>query len=102
MVKIGPLTDGQRRDRLARHIVDTQASQSPRAVGLVQSGWTVGLLAAFLLARFRLRLSPTSVRRHLKAGGWRWARPRLAPATHAPVGQRKVDPVASWKLLQIA
>jgi transposase len=90
------------RDRLARHIVDTQASQSPSAVGLVQSCWTVGLLAAFLLARFRLPLSPSSVRRHLKAGGWRWARPRLAPATHAPVGQRKVDPGAPWKLAQIA
>ena len=90
------------RERLARHIVDTQASQSPRAAGLVQACWTVGLLAAFLAARFRLRLSPTSVRRHLKAGGWRWARPRLAPATHAPVGQRKVDPAASWKLVQIA
>src|SRR3712207_633987 len=54
------------RDRLARHIGDAQASQSPRAGGLVQSGWTVGLLAAFLLARSRLPLSPTSVRRHLK------------------------------------
>ena len=90
------------RDRLARHIVDTQASQSPRAVGLVQSCWTVGLLAAFLAARFRLRLSPTSVRRHLKADGWRRARPRLAPATHAPAGQRKVDPASEWKLAQIA
>jgi transposase len=90
------------RDRLARHIVDTQASQSPRAVGLVQSCWTVGLLAAFLAARFRLALSPSSVRRHLKAGGWRWARPRLAPATHAPAGQRKVDPAAEWKLAQVA
>lgn len=90
------------RDRLARHIVDTQASQSPRAVGLVQSCWTVGLLAAFLLARFRLPLSPSSVRRHLKAGGWRRARPRLAPATHAPAGQRKVDPASEWKLVQIA
>jgi transposase len=90
------------RDRLARHIVDTQASQSPRAVGLVQSCWTVGLLAAFLMARFRLPLSPSSVRRHLKAGGWRWARPRLAPATHAPAGQRKVDPASEWKLAQIA
>ena len=90
------------RDRLARHIVDAQASQSPRAVGLVQSCWAVRLLAAFLLARFRLRLSPSSVRRHLKAGGWRWARPRLAPATHAPAGQRKVDPASEWKLAQVA
>jgi len=90
------------RDRLARHIVDTQASQSPRAVGLVQSCWTVGLLAAFLLARLRLPLSPSSVRRHLKAGGWRWARPRLAPAAHAPAGQRKADPASEWKLAQIA
>src|SRR5918911_3133841 len=90
------------RDRLARHIVDTQASQSPRAVGLVQSCWTVGLLAAFLAARFRLVLSPSSVRRHLKAGGWRWARPGLAPATHAPPGQRRADPASEWKLAQIA
>jgi transposase len=90
------------RDRLARHIIDAQASQSPRAVGLMQGCWTVGLLAAFLLARLRLRLSPSSVRRHLKAGGWRWARPRLAPATHAPAGQRKVDPASEWKLARIA
>ena len=27
---------------------------------------------------------------------------RLAPATHAPAGQRKVDPAASWRLAQIA
>ena len=90
------------RERLARHIVDAQASQSPRAVGLVQACWTVGLLAAFLAARFRLPLSPSSVRRYLKASGWRWARPRLAPARHAPAGQRKVDPTSEWKLAQIA
>ena len=90
------------RDRLARQIVDTQASNPPCNSGLVQGCWTVGLLAAFLLARFGLALSPSSVRRHLKAGGWRWARPRLAPATHAPGGQRQVDPAAEWKLAQIA
>jgi transposase len=86
------------RDRLARQIVDAQASNPPCNNGLVQVCWTVGLLAAFLAARFRLRLSPSRVRRHLKASGWRWARPRLAPATHAPVGQRKVDPAAAVKL----
>jgi transposase len=86
------------RDRLARQIVDTQASNPPGNNGLVQTCWTVGLLAAFLLSRFRLDLSPSSVRRHLKAGGWRWGRPRLAPATHAPGGQKKVDPAAATKL----
>jgi transposase len=89
------------KDRLARQIVDTQASNPPRHQGLVQTCWTVGLLAAFLLARFGLTLSPSSVRRHLKAGGWRWARPRLAPATHAPAGQRKVDPEAPLKLKRL-
>src|SRR5215207_2854430 len=89
------------KDRLARQIVDTQASNPPRHQGLVQTCWTVGLLAAFLLARFGLTLSPSSVRRHLKAAGWRWARPRLAPATHAPAGQRKVDPEAPLKLKRL-
>lgn len=89
------------RDRLARHIVAAQASNPPRSSGLIQTGWTVGLLAAFLLARFGLRLSRSSVRRHLKASGWRWARPRLAPATHAPPGQRKVDAEAPLKLKRL-
>ena len=90
------------RDPLARQIVDTQASQPPATRGLVQSCWTAGLLAAYLLATFGLWLSPTSVRRHLRACGWRWARPRLAPATHAPGAQRTTDPVAALKLRLIA
>src|SRR5215208_4991149 len=65
-------------DRLARQIVDTQASNPPPSSGLVHASWTVGLLTTFLRTRFRLALSPSSVRRHLKAAGWRWARPRLA------------------------
>jgi transposase len=93
-----PRPGGPPRDRLARQIVDTQASNPPCNNGLVQTCWTVGLLAVFLAARFRLALAPSSVRRHLKASGWRWARPRLAPATHAPAGQRKVDPAATVKL----
>ncbi len=72
------------KDRLARHIVDAQASQSPRCAGLVQSCWTVALLAAFLAARFGLLLSTTTVRRQLKGAGWRWRRPRLAPASALP------------------
>jgi len=80
---------------LAGHIVDTQANQSPECSGHVRSCWTVGLLAAFLATRFRLRLSPSSIRRYLRAMGWRWARPRLAPA-------RKVDPAAAEKEAALA
>src|SRR5262249_52511781 len=85
------------KERLARHIVDTQASNPPCNNGLVQGCWTVGLLAAFLGARFRLVLSPASVRRYLHQAGWRWARPRLAPATHPPRGQRQEDPAPPLK-----
>ena len=86
-------------DRLAGHVVDAQASQSPRCAGLVQNCWSVALLAAFLAARFGLALSGSSVRRHLKAAGWRWRRPRLAPASATP-GRR--DPDAPAKQAAIA
>jgi len=85
-------------DRLARQIVDAQASQSPRCAGLVRACWTVALLAAFLAARFGLVLSGSTVRRHLKAAGWRWRRPRLAPASVLP-GKR--DPAAPAKVAAI-
>ena len=52
-------------------------------------------MTAYLLSRFRLTLSRASVRRYLKAKGWRWARPRLAPA-------RKVDPEKAAKLAALA
>src|SRR5260221_14414579 len=68
------------KDRLAGPIIDAQASQSPRCLGQVQACWSVGLLATFLAQRFRLLLSRASVRRYLHHMGWRWARPRLAPA----------------------
>jgi transposase len=42
------------------------------------------------------------VRRYLKLVGWRWRRPRLAPATHAPGQQKKRDPAATTKLAAIA
>jgi transposase len=83
------------KDRLAAEIVDTQASQPPDCSGHTRAYWTVATLAAFLLSRFRLVLSRSSVRRHLKAKGWRWARPRLAPA-------RKRDPEAPAKLAALA
>jgi transposase len=77
-------------DPLAKEIVDTQASQSPPCSGQVQTCWTVATLTALLATRFRLVLAPVTVRRALHAMGWRWARPRLAPA-------RKQDPQATEK-----
>src|SRR5437588_1595847 len=77
-------------DPLAGQIVDTQASQSPECSGHVQSCWTVSLLTAFLATRFGLRLSGASLRRYLHRKGWRWARPRLAPAR-----ERRPDPQAT-------
>jgi len=86
-------------DPLARRIVDTQAGQPPECSGHVQACWTVALLTAFLAARFCLRLSRSTVRRCLKASGWRWARPRLAPAS---ARRRQRDPAAGPKLAAIA
>ena len=67
---------------LAGHSVETQASQSPECSGHVQSCWTVGLRAASLATHVRLALSPSRIRRYVRALGWRWrwARPRVAPA----------------------
>src|SRR5215470_9874757 len=87
------------KDPLARHIVDAQAGQSPECAGHVQACWTAALLGAFLAVRFRLALSCSSVRRHLKRMGWRWARPRLAPAS---VLRRRRDPAAASKRAAIA
>jgi len=87
------------KDRLARHVVDAQAGQPPGCSGHVQACWTVGVLAAFLAARFRLALSGSTVRRCLRAMGWRWARPRLAPAS---VLTRKRDPQTAAKVAAIA
>lgn len=87
------------RDPLAQPIIDAQASQGPDCSGHVQSCWTVVLFTTFLARRFHLRLSPSSVRRRLHAAGWRWRRPRLAPAS---VLRRKRDPAAPTKLAALA
>src|SRR5262249_61826596 len=60
------------------------------------------LPAASLAARFGPVLSAPAVRRYLQRAGWRWARPRLAPATYAPGRQRRRDPAAALKLGLIA
>ncbi|HVC33341.1 MAG TPA: IS630 family transposase [Chloroflexota bacterium] len=87
------------KDPLARHIVDAQAGQSPECSGHVQTCWTVALLTGFLAVRFHLALSGSSVRRYLKQMEWRWARPRLAPAS---LLRRKRDPDTDAKRAAIA
>jgi transposase len=85
------------KNRQAGAIVDAQASQSPRCSGHVQACWSVGRLARYVASRFHLVLSASSVRRYLHRMGWRWARPRLAPAT-----ARHPDPAAPAKRAAIA
>lgn len=83
------------KDRLATQIVTAQVSQPPPCSGHVQTCWTVALLTSFLAHHFRLVLSCASVRRYLHRMGWRWARPRLAPA-------HRLDPEADTKLAALA
>jgi transposase len=94
-----PRSGRPRKDPLGPQIVDAQAQNSPRCSGLVQSCWTIGLLAAFLAVRFRLQLSWSTVRRYLKLTDWRWARPRLAPAS---LLRKKRDPEAAAKVQAIS
>ncbi len=94
-----PRSGRPRKEPLGPQIVDAQAHNSPENSGLVQSCWTVKLLAAFLAVRFGLALSFSTVRRYLRLMGWRWARPRLAPAS---LLRKRRDPEASTKLAAIS
>lgn len=87
------------KDPIARHIVDAQVGQSPECSGHVPTCWSVALLALFLATRFRLVLSGSSVHRYLRLMRWRWARPRLAPAS---LLRRKRDPPTEAKRAAIA
>jgi transposase len=84
---------------LASTIIETQINQSPSYSGHYHSCWSVGRLTAYLQSQFHLRLSAASVRRCLKQAGWRWRRPRLAPALAV---QEERDPEAGEKRARIA
>src|SRR5215470_124183 len=75
-----PVVDARGSDRLAGPLVAAQARGSPACSGQVQAWWRVAVLSAFLAQRFRRLLWCASVRRALQQRGWRWIRPRLAPA----------------------
>lgn len=76
-------------------VVQAQASQPPPNAGYLQTCWTVALLVLHLAERFRIAVSPASVRRALHAAGFGWKRPKLAPA-------RRPDPQAEEKQAKIA
>ena len=76
-------------------IIETQAGQPPTVYGYLQTVWTVALLALHVFERFRVRVSPSSVRRALHATRFSWHRPKLVPA-------RKRDPLRVHKEARLA
>jgi len=75
-------------------IVEAQIGQPPPCFGYVAACWTILLLVGHLARRYGVALSSATVRRAVKAIGYRWRRPRLAPA-------RKTDPDKRHKLTTI-
>ena len=71
-------------ERRAGPVLDAPASQSPRCCGHAPACWSVGRLTPFLAQRCPRRRSLRRVRRSRRRMGWRWARPRRAPATAHP------------------
>jgi transposase len=69
---------------VARQAVFTQVQQAPGCYGYVNAIWTLALLCQHLAARCGLRLSCWKVRTILRAGRYRFTRPKAAP--------RRVDP----------
>jgi putative transposase len=76
-------------------VVQAQASQPPPNSGYLQACWTVALLVLHLAQRFRIQVSLATLRRSLHQAGFRWKRPKLAPA-------RRQDPHAEAKQARIA
>ena len=68
----------------ARRLAATLA-RDPRAAGYRATTWTVPLLASHLRERYGCAVSPRTLRRRLRALGFRWKRPRYVytgRATH--------------------
>lgn len=94
--KVAGLQDQPRRGRpvkeqLLSAMVEAQLGQSPPCFGYVAACWTILLLVGHLSRRFGVKVSQSTVRRAARAIGYRWRRPRLAPA-------RKKDPEKKTKL----
>jgi len=97
---VAGLADAPRRGRPAKvphltAVVQAQASQSPPTFGYLSACWTVALLLGHLWTHFRIAVSATRVRQALRRAGFRWRRPKLAPA-------RRADPQADAKHAKLA
>lgn len=66
-------------DRQLRRVLATD----PRTLGFQATTWTTPLLATYCAERFRCALSPRTMRRRLRALGYRWKRPRYRYAHRA-------------------
>ena len=73
--------------KLDQHM-DTLLAQSPSAYGYIEAGWTVDLLRDYL-GQHDLRVSDSTVRRHLKAGGWVYKRFANTMPKKAPTADKK-------------
>jgi putative transposase len=75
-------------------IVQAQASQSPRCFGYLAACWTVALLVWHLAQRFKVSVSPSTLRRALDRADFVWGRPKLVLA-------KRPDPDAPAKLARL-
>lgn len=66
-------------DRQLRRVLATD----PRTLGFQATTWTTPLLAAYCAERFNCVVSPRTMRRRLRALGYRWKRPRYRYAHRA-------------------
>lgn len=98
--KVAGLDDAPRSGRPPRNkhlaaVVQAQAAQPPPNYGYLQACWTVALLVYHLWDRFRIQVSPATLRQALKRAGFHWTRPKL-------VLPKRRDPQADEKRARLA
>lgn len=89
-----PRSGRPRREKHLVAIAQAQTSQPPPNFGYLQACWTIVLLAQHLWQRFRVKVSPSTLRRAVHAAGFVWTRPKLT------LPHRR-DPLAAAKMAQL-
>lgn len=89
-----PRSGRPRREPYLTAIVQAQAGQSPRCFGYLAACWTVTLLVWHLAQRFKVSVSPSTLRRALDQADFVWGRPKLVLA-------KRQDPQAQTKLARL-